>query len=120
MPQSILSSARTAVESGLFLAAEHAVYSNLAPVMSVSFGECEGDLDQANGFLSNLWEQAAAQGITVMVSSGDSGSAGGDNENTEEYATNGLAVNGLASTLTTSPWAERTSITAITARVSQP
>ena len=62
--------ADTALESGLFLAAEHAVYGNVAPVISLSFGVCEADLRQPNQcLLNNLWEQAAAQGITVMVSS---------------------------------------------------
>jgi len=91
--------ADTASESGLILAAEHAVYSDLAPVMSVSFGNCEASLGaSSNEFLSNLWEQAAAEGITVIVSSGDSGSAGCDNPNTETYATKGTGVNGFAST----------------------
>jgi len=87
--------ADTNSESGLFLAAEHAVYSNIAPVISMSFGECEQDLESTNSFMSSLWEQAAAQGITVMVSSGDSGSAGCAYD---EYAVSGLGVNGLAST----------------------
>jgi len=86
------------LESGLFLAAERAVYSNIAPVISVSFGQCEQSLGSTNAFLSNLWEQAAAQGITVAVSSGDNGSASCDDENSQEYAVGGLAVNGLAST----------------------
>jgi subtilase family serine protease len=91
--------ADTALESGLILAAEHAVYGNVAPVMSVSFGECEGKLGSAtNTFLNYLWMQAAAQGITVMVSSGDNGSAGCDNDDTQEYAKDGLSVNGFAST----------------------
>jgi hypothetical protein len=89
--------ADTALESGLILAAEHAVSTNLAPVMSVSFGQCESSSSTAY-FLESLWEQAAAQGITVIVSSGDSGSAGCDNENTEEFASNGLGVNAFAST----------------------
>ena len=88
----------TSMETGLILAAERAVYSNLAPVMSISFGECEFNLGSTNAFISFLWEQAAAQGITVMVSTGDSGSAGCDNPNTEVVATQGLAVNGFAST----------------------
>jgi hypothetical protein len=88
----------TALEAGLFLAMEHAVYGNVAPVISLSFGECETGLGSTNQFLSNLWEQAAAQGITVMVSTGDSGSAGCDNDNTQYYAVNGQAVNGFAST----------------------
>jgi hypothetical protein len=88
----------TSVESGLVFAAERAVYSNLAPVMSISFGECETNLGASNSFFSGLWEQAAAQGITVMVSTGDSGSAGCDNANTETVAQYGLAVSGFAST----------------------
>ncbi len=88
----------TSMENGLFLAAERAVYSNIAPVMSISFGECEIQLGATNFFLQGLWEQAAAQGITVMVSTGDSGSAGCDNPDTETVANQGLAVNGFAST----------------------
>jgi trimeric autotransporter adhesin len=88
----------TSVESGLFFAAERAVYSNIAPVISISFGQCEYTLGSTNQFLNQLWEQAAAQGITVMVSTGDSGSAGCDNPNAETEATQGLAVNGFAST----------------------
>ena len=90
--------ADTALESGLILAAEHAVYSNVAPVISLSFGDCEAALGSGNTFLSNLWEQAAAQGITVAVSTGDSGSAGCDNDNTQDYAVSGQAVSGYAST----------------------
>lgn len=90
----------TSLESGLILAMEHAVYGNVAPVMSLSFGQCESTLGSTNAFLSGLWEQAAAQGQTVMVSSGDNGSAGCDNDNTEQFATAGQAVSGFAST----PW----------------
>jgi hypothetical protein len=87
----------TALESGLALAAEHAVYANVAPVISVSFGGCELFQGSSNIFWSSLWQQAAAQGQTVLVSTGDSGSAGCDSSGAE-YATNGLGVNGLAST----------------------
>jgi trimeric autotransporter adhesin len=88
----------TALEGGLFLAAEHAVYGNIAPVISLSFGNCEANLGSTNAFLNGLWEQAAAQGITVMVSTGDDGSAGCDNDDVQEYAINGQAVSGFAST----------------------
>ncbi len=90
--------ADTALEGGLYLAAEHAVYGNLAPVMSVSFGACESLMGSTNQFLANLWEQAAAQGITVLVATGDAGSASCDNDNTQYYAVNGQAVSGFAST----------------------
>ncbi len=88
----------TALQNGLILAAERAIYSNIAPIMSISFGNCEKYLGANNAFLSSLWQQAAAQGITVIVSSGDSGSAGCDNDSSQPYATNGQAVNGFAST----------------------
>jgi trimeric autotransporter adhesin len=91
--------ADTALESGLILAAEHAVFGNIAPVVSLSFGNCEANLGSAdNAFLNQLWEQAAAQGQTVLVASGDSGSAGCDDPNQEDFAVDGLAVSGFAST----------------------
>ena len=94
--------ADTALESGGILAAEHAVEGNIAPVISVSIdvGGCEQQAGSINPFISGLWEQAAAQGQTVVVAAGDSGSAGCDNDNVEEYAINGLGVNSWAST----PW----------------
>jgi subtilase family serine protease len=85
------------VQVPLALAALRAIEDNQAAVLSVSFGECEKNLGEAGKQLwSGLWEQAAAQGQTVFVSSGDSGSAGCDPAGTLE-ATGGLAVNGLAS-----------------------
>jgi trimeric autotransporter adhesin len=90
--------ADTALSTGLILAAEHAVYNNVAPVLSLSFGNCESALGSSNTFLSQLWEQAAAQGITVLVSTGDSGSAGCDDSVTQSYAVGGQAVSGYAST----------------------
>lgn len=91
--------ADTPTQTGLILAAEDAVYSDLAPVMSLSFGSCEANLGTtSNQFISQLWQQAAAEGITVVVSTGDSGAAACDNDNTSQYAVNGTAVNGFAST----------------------
>ena len=92
--------ADTDLEAGLYLAMERAIYGNIAPVMSISFGACESALGSTNLYLNQLWEQAAAQGITVMVSSGDGGAAGCDNFNSAEYAVHGVAVSGYAST----PW----------------
>ena len=82
----------TALEYGLLLAAEHAVYSNVAPVISMSFGLCEAEVPVWTHAFGLLWEQAAAQGITVMVSSGDAGSAQCDDG--AAYAVNGQAVTG--------------------------
>jgi subtilase family serine protease len=90
--------ADTALESGLILALEHAIYGNIAPVLSLSFGACEQSLGSSNVFLNDLWEQAAAEGITVTVSTGDSGSASCDDPDSQAFAVNGLAISGFAST----------------------
>jgi trimeric autotransporter adhesin len=89
----------TAFQPGLFLAIYRAIDDDQVNILSVSYIECEAALG-ASGNLEvlNAWEQAAAQGITVTVASGDSGSAGCDNPNLVTAATQGFAVNGLAST----------------------
>jgi hypothetical protein len=72
-------SASTRSSDGVSLSAQYIVARNLAPVMSISFGSCEAALGTSgNQFWNNLFQQAAAQGITVLVSSGDSGAAGCD------------------------------------------
>jgi large repetitive protein len=92
-------SASTNSTDGVDLSSLYIVDNNLAPVLSASFGQCEQTLGQTeNTFFNNLWEQAAAQGISVVVSSGDNGAAGCDSDSQTTPATQGLAVNGLAST----------------------
>jgi subtilase family serine protease len=93
-----VASASTSVSDGTYLSAQYIVNHNLASVMSVSYGLCEAWLGTAeNAFLNSLWQQAAAQGISVFVSSGDSGAAGCDASNAAR-ATSGPGVNGLCST----------------------
>jgi subtilase family serine protease len=83
---------------GVDLSAQYIVNHNLAPIMSTSFGLCEAALGSSgNSFLNSLWQQAAAQGITVFVSSGDNGAAGCDSASAST-ATHGRGVNGLCST----------------------
>lgn len=95
----LYTAADTYLSSGLFLAISRAIDDNQADVLNVSFGSCEAAQGTAaNQYIYNLWQQAAAQGISVTVSTGDSGSAGCDNENTELQASLGLGVNALAST----------------------
>lgn len=87
----------THATDGADLSAQYIVNNNLSPVMSTSFGSCESAMSTSeNNFLNNLWQQAAAQGITSLVSSGDSGAAGCDPGNASTGT--GLGVNGLAST----------------------
>ncbi len=84
---------------GVNLSALYIVDNNLAPVMSESFGTCEAFLGTGgNAFQNALWEQAAAQGITVIVAAGDSGSAGCDDPNFGVAAQFGAAISGTAST----------------------
>src|SRR3984893_8777956 len=96
----VISEISTSVATGgVDLSALYIVDNNIAGVMSESYGSCEPGLGATgNAFYNALWEQAAAQGITVLVSSGDNGSAACDNPNSSDFATNGLAVSGLTST----------------------
>jgi Pro-kumamolisin, activation domain/Bacterial Ig-like domain (group 3) len=92
-------------QNNLALAALRAVEDDQASVLSLSYGECEPLLgDAGNQIWAGLWEQAAAQGQTVLVASGDTGAAAclnvillGPNGTEEAF---GLTANGLSST----PW----------------
>ncbi len=62
---------------GIDLSAQYIIDNNLADSMSTSFGQCELlMLGSEQAFFRNTWAQAAAEGITAFVSSGDSGAAG--------------------------------------------
>jgi len=93
--------ADTDASTGLLLAVFNVIDNNSDPILSLSFGNCEAALSaNANAGFVSLWEQAAAQGITVTVSSGDNGSAGCEDQNANppNPATTGLQVSGFAST----------------------
>lgn len=98
-------SANTDTTDGIDLASAYIVDNAISPIMSVSYGESEALLGPAgNEFINALWQQAAAEGITVFVSTGDSGAASLDgdlqNNNYEPVgpALYGPTVSGLAST----------------------
>ena len=95
--------ADTDIASGLILAILHVIDNNSDPILSLSFGDCEsneGSNNGPNGLWEPLWEQAAAQGITATVATGDNGAAGCENSNANapNPATTGLQVNAFAST----------------------
>ena len=91
-------SATTNTEDGVDLSEMYIIDHNLGDVMTESFGGCEVGVTAAEGAaISNLAQQAAAQGITYLVSTGDNGSAGCDDPNSS-IATQGVSVNVLAST----------------------
>ncbi len=82
---------------GVALSAQFIVNTNLANIMSTSFGLCETTLKAAgNSFWNTLWAQAAAQGITSFVSAGDSGAAACDPS--DALVGTSVAVSGMAST----------------------
>lgn len=88
----------TASTDGVDLSAQYIIDHDLADVMSTSFGACEADLGAAGvAFYAGLWAQAAAQGITSFVSSGDSGFAGCDLGGDRQAS--GSGVSGLCSPL---------------------
>ncbi|HZR58627.1 MAG TPA: protease pro-enzyme activation domain-containing protein [Terriglobales bacterium] len=91
-------SASTNTTDGVDLSELFIIDNNLADVMTESFSTCElgATQTQAVGTLS-LAEQAAAQGITYIVSTGDSGAEGCDNPS-ETDAQFPVSVNLLAST----------------------
>ena len=93
-----VTSATTTMSDGILLSAQYAVSNNVADVISLSYGSCELSSDLVGGVpaYQPLWRQAAAQGISVFVASGDSGAAGCDLSSSAS-ATGGLAVNELCS-----------------------
>jgi hypothetical protein len=71
----------TAASGGIEADAQYLVQSSPvpAPIMTVSFGECESSAGPSGvSFWETLFQQAAAEGISVLVSSGDSGASGCD------------------------------------------
>lgn len=96
----LVPSASTNAIYGVDLSAVYVIENNLAPILSESFGDCELFLGTAgNSFVNAIREQAAAQGITFINSSGDEGVARCDSFSgtAPSPATHGFTVNGLAS-----------------------
>jgi subtilase family serine protease len=83
-------------------AAQYAIDQNLAAILNISFGVCESSQASFNATINSMYEQAVVEGITITVSSDDSGVAGCTAESdigaTNDVNSNGFAVNGLAST----------------------
>jgi len=91
------------VANDLITPIDQALADNTVDILTFTYDGCEKFTTTVdNAATSKMWEQAAAQGITVVVSTGDSGSAGCDDPTTNGQdtptAVTGLAVNGYAST----------------------
>ncbi|SPE20296.1 Peptidase S53 propeptide (fragment) [Candidatus Sulfotelmatomonas gaucii] len=86
----------TATTDGVDLAAAYIVNHAMAQVVSVSYGSCEQEMGASElAFYDGLWEQAASEGMSVFVASGDAGAAGCAAPTDTTGA--GTAVNGLCS-----------------------
>jgi hypothetical protein len=98
----VTESAQTDGTDGVDGSALFIVENNIAPILSESFGACEPGLGSGgNAFFNALWQQAAAEGITVVVAAGDNGSAACDPAAApanQDAATQGVAISGIAST----------------------
>ena len=94
----LASCANTTTTSGVFLALLNLVNeASPPPIISISYAGCEAENGvSANEAISSAYQQAVAEGVSVFVAAGDWGAAvcnaGGST------ATEGISVNGLAST----------------------
>ncbi len=71
----------TNASGGISADAQYLVQTSPVPVqvMTISFGACESEAGPSGvNFWNTLFQQAAAEGISVFVSSGDSGASGCD------------------------------------------
>jgi subtilase family serine protease len=89
------------VTSGADLAAAYIIgdpaHVQRISVLSTSYGDCEAQpQSEANEFYVSLWQQAAVEGITVVVAAGDTGGDGC--QSVGAYATDGLSPVNEAST----------------------
>ncbi len=86
----------TGTTDGIDLASAWIVNHKLASILSVSYGSCEQQMGTAElAFYNSLWKQAASEGISVFVASGDAGAAGCSSGSDSSGSI--AAVNGLCS-----------------------
>ena len=86
--------------SDTFTSFLYAISANVAPVISLSYGECEFDDNNLQTIHEPALQQANLQGITFVNSSGDTGAAECDYSATvtsTQLATQGIAVSYPAS-----------------------
>ena len=97
----LVSDVDTATTNGLTTGILYIVNNAVAPILTMSYGECELKLGTAGNTLYNqTFQQAATAGISSFVAAGDSGSAACTPQNgiNPPYSDPfGLAVNGMAS-----------------------
>lgn len=95
-----VTSASTLTTDGVDLSLSYVIDNAVAPIMSTSYSACEAFMGTAgNAHITSLFQQAAAEGITALISSGDNGPAGCDRSGFNPIpAELGANVSGLATT----------------------
>jgi hypothetical protein len=89
----------TTATDGVDLSLAAIVDGNLAHTVAVGYSACEAALSESHrAFYSALYRQAAAQGMSMIVATGDSGAAACEAAGVDVPVTSGLAVNALAAT----------------------
>lgn len=97
----IVPAATTAATDGLDLSLAAIVDGKLADTVVVGYSACEPELSATHqAFYAALYRQAAAEGISVIAASGDSGASACHAAGSEAAVSTGFAANALAST----PW----------------
>jgi hypothetical protein len=97
----IFMSCDNTVDNGVISSMAAVIDNNLADVMSMSYGSSELNFVASDyAAQDTLYAQAAMQGQSIFISSGDSGSDDED-QNTTGLATSGINVSGLISPLVT-------------------
>ena len=78
---------------------QYAIFEDIGNIISISYGACETAAQQANFSLEDVFQQAMAQGQTILASTGDQGSTAcsGDTNGLTQAQQNALAVNYPAS-----------------------
>ena len=81
----------------VFDALDYAVDTDLAPVISISYGNCEANFSTAEFTqMEQVFEQANSQGQTIFSAAGDSGATDCDDSGTTTATTITSATHGLA------------------------
>jgi subtilase family serine protease len=96
----VKSSNGTLLDDGSDVATTYAIDTDPVPaqIVSISFGACEGDVGRVGTQQeAQLFDQAAAEGISVFVSSGDDGAAGcgGGSADSKPNANQSLSINAI-------------------------
>jgi subtilase family serine protease len=94
----IVASCKDTVQFGGFLAMENLINGDHVPeIMSLSYSHGEAWIGEVgNKYIAGLYQQAATEGVSLFVSSGDEGPA--ENDARGDKPTHGISVSGFTST----------------------